>query len=413
MPNLFNRIFRKNDFRKAIWSFLFPNSKLIRDVDLDKHLENGYEKNPTVFGAASNLASKAADVKLVPYVGENIAKIDPLKELFKDKSSDYSLREFIKHWHLSRYLLGEAIVYISKYNEGNDAGKPMTLDIMPAQNVDIKSAGWMQPVSKYTVDVDETKELEPEDIYHSRLFLNLDFTEGKNFRGLAPLKVASSIITSMNSADDLTNKSYETGMPPGILYNKNLESSEVAEQKERLETAWRNKEKDIPVFGGGELGWINLGFSSIKDLQIVETDARGLRIMCNIWGVQEALFSSDKATLDNMKVSRKLMYEDRIIPDVNDFLEFINEIFAGYGIEYRADWSKIPALQEDKEKLAKVWGIAIDKHAATNNEFRVNVLGLDPIESPELDEEGLIDRATFIPPVPTLDDENQRNNRNA
>jgi len=406
LPSLLNRLIG-NRFRRAFYAYWFPGQTLTRDDNLDTYLKDGYEKNPTIFGAANKIATIGASIPLIAMKGEDISEYDPLKEFFiqsKDKA-DYSLKEFRRHWRLFRLLLGEALIFAPVYKAGNSAGLPMFFDIMPPQNIEIVTGGMSDPVKYYKVDEKDKLPLDPADVFHSRAFLNTDFDEGRQFRGLSPLKVAANIISMMNSGDEMVKKLYDTGMPPGILYNKNIKGTEVNEQKSLLEKAWRSKSKDIPIIGGGELGWINLGFSSLRDLQIIESDKRGLRVICNIWGVHESLFSAERATLDNMKIARKLMYEDRQKPDIEDEIEYLNKIFESTGITYVADYSQIEALQEDKEKLAKIYAIGRDKKVVTRNEMRMDVFGKEPIDEDVMGEEGLIDESEFIEPVQGIDED--------
>jgi HK97 family phage portal protein len=402
LPSIINRLFKGNKFREAFYAFLYPGQKFVLPSGTSELITNYFEGNATVFSAVNKIVSKVTDIPLIPYRGETEVQDNPLENLFVNTESNYSFREYRAHWHLFRLLLGESIVYVPRLQNGNNAGMPMMLDIMPPQNIEIESGGPGNIVRYYKVDSSTKVEIEPKDVYHSRLFLNADFSEGKQFRGISPLKVASNLIAAMNSGNDLVNKSYETGMPPGILYNKNLESSEIEEQKRKLEQAWRKKQKDVPVFGGGELGWIPLGFSNLRDLQIVETDKRGLRILCNIWGIHESLFSGDASTLDNLKIARRLLYEDRIMPDVKAECDFYNELFKSTGIEYRPDYSGVQALQDDKLVTAQLYGIAIDKKVVTRNEMRT-ALGLQEIENELMGEEGLIESIMFAPEVPGID----------
>lgn len=406
MPNLFRGL--RNRFRQAFYTFWFPGQTLKHDQNLGTYLEDGYEKNPSIFGAANKIATIGASIPLIAMKGEDESDIDPLKKVFDNREGDYTLKEHRIHWRLFRLLLGEALVYIPRYQAGNNKDQPMFFDIMPPQDIEIVTGGATDPVKYYKVDEKDKLPLEPKDVYHSRAFLNLDFEQGKQFRGLAPLSVASNIITMMNAGDDIVRKLYEAGMPPGILYNKGLKGKQVDEQKMLLEKAWRNKSKDIPILGGGDLGWLNLGFSSLRDLQIVESDKRGLRIMCNLWGVHESLFSAERATLDNMKIARKLMYEDRQKPDIDAEIEYINKVFEPMGIYYIADYSGIEALQEDKEKIAKIFAIGIDKKAVTKNEFR-EAVGLPVIEDDVMGEQGLIDNNEFIEPVKGIDETVEQN----
>jgi hypothetical protein len=124
--------------------------------------------------------------------------------------------------------------------------------------------------------------------------------------------------------------------------------------------------------------------------------------LCNIWGIHESLFSGDASTLDNLKIARRLLYEDRIMPDVKAECDFYNELFKSTGIEYRPDYSGVQALQDDKLVTAQLYGIAIDKKVVTRNEMRT-ALGLQEIENELMGEEGLIESIMFAPEVPGID----------
>lgn len=387
-----------NRFRQSFWAYFGKGMKLHHDTDLNDHIETAYEQNFGVFGASNKLATKAASIPLIPKIGDEISEFDPLKEIFAKSKTDYTLKEFRRHFHLFRYLLGESMVYCAKYEGGPDKGKPFQLDIMPPQNVEINYGDIRNIIDNYVLDTgDESKPMKPENVFHSRLFLNVDFDDGKQFRGSAPIAVAADVIRSMNAANKQAADLTEEGSPPYYLVNEDAETPDSETQKQAFIEDWQQWPKNIPRIGTGRMKKIDLGFSTLADLQIVETDTRGKDAMCAIWGVHPALFSDRHATENNILTARKLMYEDRTLPDIQDEIELYNEMFAPFGITYEADLSNIAALQEDKEKMAKVYAIGVDKHAATYNEFRENVLGLDPIDVPEMGEEGLIDRATFAP----------------
>jgi HK97 family phage portal protein len=369
-------------------AFMFPGSKV--STYTDDYIHYGYEDNPTVFGVVNKIVSKSATVPIIPMVGEKKSTINPLTEIFPDGG----LIEFRKYWHLFRLLLGESMVYFPMLKNGNNAGKPMQLEIMPPHLTDIEIGTVDKIVKYFRIQTDNRIEIDPSDVYHSRCYLNLDFKDGKQLRGISPLKVASNIIQAMNSGEMQVKDIYTAGMPPFALVNEDIGGSEVEENKIALEKAWRNKAKDIPLLAGGKLSKIDFGFNNLKDMQIIDTDKRGLKIICNIWGVHESLFTAERATMDNMTSARKLMYEDRILPDVEAECEMYNYIFKNYGITYKVDTSSIPALQEDKEKIARILTAGIAAKAVTKNEFRI-AAGLEELPQPEFGVDGLIDRILF------------------
>ena len=407
MPNLITRLLKGSKFRQSWFAYFGRGQKLYLDSSLPGHIQSGYEENYTVFGAANKLASKAVSIPIIPMKGEEkLEGPDPRLKFFESNKADYTLNEFRRHWHIFRYILGESMAYVLRYELGGpDNGKPFALDILPPQNVDLIFGEYSEVIEYYRVNRNEKPENDilPENVHHSRLFPNLDFDDGKQFRSLSPVKVAADIIRAMNAGNKQDADLKETGTPPFMIINEDLDVSDSKVQKKILEEQWVQQSKDKPMFGTGRIKKLDFGFSTLKDLMILETDSRGLMAICNMWGVHVSLFSDQHATENNILTARKLMYEDRAIPDAKDECEFWNWIFKESDITFIPDISQIPAMQEDKEKLAKVYAIAYDKKATTGNEIREHVLGLDPIDIPEMGEEGLIERLMFVPDIPGID----------
>lgn len=387
-----------NLFRQAMWGLFVGGTNLDRTWTLKEDVNENYGKNPTVFGMVNKLARMAANVKLIPMKGEKESEFDPMEDIFSQNDADYTYTEYKRHWYCFAYALGESLVYWPSYIAGNDKGKLMEQpDIVPSQDIDIESAGYRNMVKYYKIDSNQKVPIPAELIWHTRLFLNLDFTNGKNFRGVAPISVAADVIRAMSETNKTVYNTLKKGMPPGILGNKNLKSlKESIQSQEYLEKVWEEKfggshNRGKPVIGAGDLFWIPIGFSNFKDLQLIENTSMGRSILCNLWGVPEELFSSERSTLDNKSTARKLAYEDSIIPMVEDYIEGLNKrIEPAYGIKYKIDISSIPAMQEDKLKIAQWMKIGRDSRAFSKNEMRI-ALGHEEIDNPEFGIEGLID----------------------
>jgi HK97 family phage portal protein len=119
-----------------------------------------------------------------------------------------------------------------------------------------------------------------------------------------------------------------------------------------------------------------LGLSPV-DLNIIESQKMDLRDICNVYGISSELLNDpDNKTNSNKAESRKALYYERIIPELDSFRDELNRwIVPAYGANYYIDYdlSAIPALQDDMEKvttqLSNAWWI-------TGNEKRA-VQGYD------------------------------------
>jgi HK97 family phage portal protein len=274
-------------------------------------------------------------------------------------------------------------------------------DIMPPQDLIIESGGWRQMAKYYRLQNNQRIPMNPDDIWHTRIFLNLDFTDGKNYRGLAPISVAADIIRAMSETNKTIYQTLKKGLPPGILRNTDIKTQKLAlESQALLDEEWDKKfagsdNRGRPILGSGNLEWIPIGFSNFRDLQLIEASSMGRSILCNLWGVPEELFSSERSTLDNKNTARKLAYEDSTIPICQDYVDGLNKrIEPAYGITYKIDINAIPAMQEDKYKIAQTMEIGRRVKAVTKNEFR-EAVGLETIADSEFDQEGLIDESAM------------------
>ena len=395
-----------NLFRRAMYGLFIGGTDLDRSsYTLSDDVKENYGKNPTVFGMINKLARMAANVRLIPMKGETESEFDPMLEIFSENDADYTYEEFRMHWFCFAYALGESIVYWPTFSGGNNLGQLIDQpDIIPSQNIDIESAGYRNMVNYYKIDINSADKrvfMESKDVWHSRLFLNLDFTNGKNFRGVAPISVAADVIRAMSEINKTIYKTVKRGFPPGIFGNKSIDNTKTSEEfQEYLERQWSQKfegseNRGRPIIAGGDLYWFPIGFSNFRDLQIIESSSMGRSVLCNTWGVPEELFSSERSTLDNKNTARKLAYEDSIIPMLKVYISGLNKrTEKSYGITYKIDEKSIPAMQEDKLKIAQTMKIGRDARAITKNEFR-QAIGLEFINDPEFDIEGLIDEGNM------------------
>ena len=85
-----------------------------------------------------------------------------------------------------------------------------------------------------------------------------------------------------------------------------------------------------------------------------------LRTLCNVFGVQSAMFNDTAAaTLDNMKIADKKLYTDAVIPNNNKIISGYNSVIPAYNsfenkeLRIVQDLSGIDSLQEDQKTKAE------------------------------------------------------------
>ncbi len=375
---------------RGLYPGLSKGTLLARDTQMEYYITNGYSSNPDTLGIVDKISNKFADIPIIPFKGEKELEKDPLDIIFSRTNSDYTKKEFMKEWELFGLITGNSIVNFDLLNIGNNSDLPKFLKMMPTQDTEIESGGWKQPVGKYKLRFNSMVEIDPENVWHTRLFLELVYRNGSNFMGMSPVRVAANVILSQNYGYDLSKDTLKSPIPPAIISRKDAApvSSINKEKQSEMEKRWDAKvsaRKSKPFFGEGDYQVNKLGYENLKDLDIVNGSEHGLRVLCNVWGVPSQMFNdSESTTYNNMKSAERVMYTDRILPDMEKFVWGLNNIiFKKSGIHYEVDTSKLEALREDRLKTAQ--SMALHKDIVHPNEIRA-ALGLPELTDDEIEE---------------------------
>jgi HK97 family phage portal protein len=375
---------------EALLGWLSPGTQLQRNSSLYSYLDYGYGKNADVFSITQKIITLFAQVPIKITKGETEVQ-NPVT------LNNKSFYEFRQIWEMFAILSGESIHYTPKPIAGNNQGVPVYIEPMPSQHVEIISGGWTAPVRGYRFDLNSLeKEIPPEDVWHARIFPNWDYTNGANFRGMSPIKAAVNIINAQNNGYNVLSKSFERGMPPGILTRKDLNDVKmIREHEDTLTRAWlknhgKSDKAGLPVFSIGDYNWIQLGFSTLRDMDIINSTTHGLRVLCNLWGIPATLLNDmSSSTYNNLRTATRSIYTNRIIPDLTLFCDGLSKLYEPLGIKFTPDLSAIPELQDDKMEQAKVYEIGVRNKAISRNEFR-QALGFEPIDAYGMELEDLL-----------------------
>jgi len=392
---------RQNELYHALYEMLSQGLALGKDSKLTKYVEESYEGNPDLFSIILKLAGMFANIPLrlfemkgdkeVEAENEEIAKL-------MNKTNYYqNWNEFRRLYAILNYVTGNSIVYAPKFENGINKGKITNdgLIPMPTQNVTIYSKGWRQPIGYYTLDINESYKIKPEDVWHERFAPTIKFEDGRNFMGMSPIKVAYNIINFQNKGYEITAKLYQAGHPPGIVSKESEQGGETtAEQESKFREKWKQKyswKEDmnnlgVPIFTLGKLAYTKIGYDNLKELDVINMSEHGLRKFCNLLQCPAELFNDTAASTYNNKIeAAKAIYTHRIIPDIDSFCSGFKEILKAYGnYILKPDYSGIEALQEDKKKKMEWLSMGFDKGAYSPNEIRER-LGDEPVDEPAMD----------------------------
>jgi len=302
----------------------------------------------------------------------------PLNDLLEKPNPYQSLSEFIESVIGYKLICGNSYVWANRL----ESGKVQELVVLPPQYMAIISDGTINGVEGYSFTLVGWDFLDAKDVIHLKYFNPYFDTNGNQLYGLSPLQAAYRTVQRSNDAKDTSVGMLQNQGPKGILYadeSNNFGQEEAGKLKEDFYNQYGTKNQGQILqnagkilIAGAKLGWVNMGLSPI-DLQLLESEKVTLRELCNVYGVNSALFNDpDNKTYNNMKEAKKEMLTQVVLPELVVLRDAFNRFFAveignGYYIDF--DITVFPELQEDMKELSAIlsqswWITPNEKRAA-------------------------------------------------
>ncbi len=387
----------KNKLHEALWkSYYFDGIVNVPMDTPDAYLKEGYAGNADVYAIISKIDAmrKRAKMKLYRKLdteeNEEVTDHELIKFLHKVNPSMY-FDDFVSAFLIYKLITGNTFVYYPKIDAGVNRGKTGEVHIMPSNDVEIVSGGWLNPVRGYKIE-SSLQEFTAQEVFHSKYFNPL-FGTDRTFYGQSPLKAAARILAKQNQGEITQQKQFENQGPPYIMYRdaagepvfNRLTEPQRAELERDVKEAGSERRRGLPLILREKYGVINLG-RQIADLEIIESSKDGRNVLCNVFGLPPLLMLTDAATFNNYREARKSAWTDCIIPNLVSVEDAYNEMFIngvpGYeDLFFQYDYSEIDELQEGME-LKVGWMV---KAGWTKNEIR-QATGKYPIQRPVMDE---------------------------
>lgn len=353
------------------------------------------KKELTRYKAMMSNASTGADVAKAELTrAKAVSEIadSPLNKLLEKPNEYQSFSEFVENVVGYKLITGNSYIWANRLSNG----KVQELVVLPSQYVAIISDGTINGVEGYTFTLVGWDNLPAKDVIHLKYFNPYFDTNGQQLYGLSPLQAAYRTVQRSNDAKDTSVGMLQNQGPKGILYAKDGNNDFGPEAAGKLKEDFYNQygtktqgqivqNAGRVLIAGAELGWVNMGMSPV-DLQLLESEKITLRELCNVYGVNSALFNDpDNKTYNNMKEAKKEMLTQVVLPELVALRDAFNRFFAteigeGYYIDF--DITVFPELQEDMKELS---AILSQSWWTTPNEKR-QAMRYDTIQDPVMDE---------------------------
>jgi HK97 family phage portal protein len=369
--NIFSRL------RKAISGIDNPMARAIlfglsktavwTPADYEALSKAGYENCTIVYACVNLICRAAAGIEWTAKVGtKKDAPDHPILALLKRPNEDDSRRTFITK-AFSFYLLnGNRYILAGRIGKQPPLAlwvpRPDRMKVLPG------SKGQLAGGYEYRVGA-EPLVFDPSLVLHSKLFHPTN-----DFYGLSPLSVASHAVDISNMAAEWNARLLQNDMrPPGALSTEGgLSDAQYLRLKERMKTDWQGYENaGQPILLEGGLKWVNFMLTA-KEMDWLNTTKYNRRDICSVFNVDPCLVGdSEYATYSNKIEARRGLYEDNVLPLMDELCDDLNFWLAptfGGDVVLGIDKDKIPALQENREK---VYGYLSNADFLSLNEKRI------------------------------------------
>ena len=363
------------------------------------YIREGYIGNPDVYSIINRIVRMSSQARLALYKTEKGKWIEvtdhELCKFITNANPTMKMSEFREGHFIYKLAIGNSYWYKPLIDAGVNRGKATELWLMPSNNVQVLGGDtWMNPVGGYNLIRNTTISFKVEEVYHSKFFNPL-FGDYGTLYGLSPLKAAIRVISKQNQAVLTELKQFENQSPPYLLYRDTKDSimgglsPEQTGQTEELFKDYASKHKSgRPIVLPDKFGMLKLGVSPV-DLDILNSNLEGRRILCSIYGIASEMFGDKaKSTYNNMVEAKKDAWQTCLKPNCDEFASDLTSFLINPVLEYQKqglffamDYTDISELQADKAQMvtwmkAAYW---------TPNEIR-DATGVAPFDNPAMNE---------------------------
>ena len=318
----------------------------------------------------------------------------PLNKLLEHPNEYQSFSELLENVIGYKLITGNSYIWANRV--GN--GKVTELVTLPSQYIAIISDGTINGVEGYRFTLVGWDKIAKEDVIHLKYFNPYFNTNGQQLYGLSPLQTAYRTIQRSNDAKDTSVAMLQNQGPKGVLYvdeGSDFGPEQAGKMKEEFYQQYGTKLGGINanagnvIIAGAKMGWVDMGLSPV-DLNIIESEKITLRELCNVYGVNSALFNDpDNKTYNNMKEAKKEMLTQVVLPELVMLRDAFNRFFAQeMGKDYYIDFdiTVFPELQEDMKELSAIlsqsWWITPNEKRAAMRYDTVHDQTMDEIYIP-------------------------------
>ena len=348
------------------------------------YIEQGYQKNPIVYAITQTIVKNASRVRwyIKDKNGDEVS-VPLLSELLYRPNVLQSWQDLVQDALTHKILEGNMFIQ-GEFGTGISSSKYNTIYSIPSEDIQIIATDDFRGIAGYKLDFAwaEGNIIPATDVLHLRN-PNPDYDETDNWLfGQSSFRAAKNSIQAYNESLEagvwfLENKGAQKVLTFKDDYELSPEAADQLKSKLRSQAQGVKNNGNIPILDG-EFEVIDVS-SNASDLLVLEQRDKAALEICNVIGFPSQLIGLNNATYQNAKEAKKALWENCILPELDELASGLNRWLAPQFGQYELcfDVSGIDALQEDKLMRGKA--ITAFAGMVTINEAR-KMAGLPPME---------------------------------
>lgn len=354
-----------------------------------------YAKNVIAYHCIKRISESCADIPIQIKVNGEVVENHPVLKLLKRPNPIEGYKTFMRNAITHRLISGNC------YMQGNVVytGRMMGLSLMRPDRVTIMVTAYNEPYEYLYNYYGKLYHFPIEPItQHSEVLHIKEPNPLNDLYGMSPIAAASMSVDQHNESSEWNKKLLEnSARPPGILTMKDKSDSAPQMSKEQLGevrellneriTGAKNAGK-IPVLNF-DMVWQSLGMSP-TDMDWLNGKDTSARDICYAFGYPPHLLGlPDNSTYNNMSEAKLALYEETVIPLLQNYLEeisyFINyhsgieDVNDKKAIEIVPDLDCVSALTPRRESARETARADLMAGILTINESRAEI-GYEPVD---------------------------------
>ncbi len=349
--------------RYRVSSVQTPNVPVYSDMTVRKATREGYKISVYVYRSVRTIIQAASAVPWIVLDGEGEPiKGHAIEKLLKNPNPEFSGQDLIEVLIAHLELVGNALwqpIIVGKSVREVWPVFPDLVKPIPGEKPGEWLKGW-----NVTLSSGQQILLPPDQFIH---FQQVD--PGNPYWGISPLMAAARTVDTDNEAQDTQKITMQNrGVVDGVFTHEATMSEEQFEEarrqiRERFLDKSRRRE---PWVLGAGAKWNQMSITPVE-MDFIASRLANLRAIAAAFGLDPWWLGDRSAsTYNNVMEARKALYEDVVIPLLDDIRSTLNLKLApiyGDGIFITYDLSGIPALREDfgqkVEQAKTLWAMGV------------------------------------------------------